>query len=125
MSAEEELLDKEFPEILKTEFSADFVAKMKARMITSFFKYGPVAKNAGEALERVWDSMEKRLNLYKETGNTEWLVDAANFIMMEYMFPQHPKAHFRATDSNESPGVEGTTIKAIEALMKKKSGNTD
>jgi hypothetical protein len=31
-------------------------------------------------------------------------MDAGNCAMIEFMFPQHPNAHFRATDSTESPG---------------------
>lgn len=49
---------------------------------------------------------EERLRLYRETDNTEWLVDLANFAMIEYMHPSHPQAHFRATGSNESPGLK-------------------
>jgi len=107
-------------EILKTEFSLDFIEKMKNRMIASFYKYGPLAQNVGR--ENPKDntgeiaSLKKRLELYEETGNTEWLVDVANFAMIEFMFPQHSNAHFRATDSDESPGVEGLTIREIEEL---------
>lgn len=52
------------------------------------------------------DSAEERLRLYRETGNTEWLVDLANFAMIEFMHPSHPQAHFRATGSDESPGLK-------------------
>jgi len=38
--------------------------------------------------------------------------------MMEFMYPQHPKAHFRATDSNESPGADGLTWREIERWKK-------
>ncbi len=108
--------------ILKTEFSEDFVIKMKNRMVASFYKYGPLIGNAKrkDPETRIDEigSLEKRLELYKETGNTEWLVDAANFAMIEYMYPQHPKAHFRATDSGESPGVEGLTTGEAERVEK-------
>jgi hypothetical protein len=50
------------------------------------------------------ESLQKRIDKYIETGNTEFLMDAANFAMIEFMFPSHPSAHFRPTDSNESPG---------------------
>ena len=52
-------------------------------------------------------SLRERLKLYLYTGNTEWLIDVANCAMIEYMHPTHKKAHFRATSSEESPGVEG------------------
>lgn len=34
--------------------------------------------------------------------------------MFEYMYPQHPNGHFRATDSRESAGIVGMSIKEIE-----------
>jgi hypothetical protein len=104
--------------ILATEFSEDFVQKMKNRMIASYYKYGPLKLNVcrlhKEDNTNEISSLKKRLELYEATGNTEWLIDVANFAMIEFMYPQHPDAHFRATDSNESPGVDGLTIKEIE-----------
>lgn len=51
---------------------------------------------------------------YKETGNAEYLCDSANYLMFEYMFLQHPKAHFRATDSSESAGIVGMSVNEME-----------
>lgn len=96
---------KTVQEVLKTEFSNDFVDKMKNRMVQSYYKYGAVKDNAPK--HDAIAALEKRLALYKETGNTEWLVDVSNFAMIEYMAPNHPAAHFRATSSDESPGLIG------------------
>jgi len=88
-------------DILATEFSEEFVARMKNRMCVSYFKYGKVADNAS-----VYDCVQNvrgRLANHELDGNTEWLIDAANFAMIEYMHPQHSNAHFRATDSSEAP----------------------
>lgn len=90
-------------EILKTEFSEAFIKGMKERMLVSYFKYGPVAKGFPHKVHAL-GSMEERIRLYHETGNTENLMDAANFLMIEFMFPRHPDAHFTATDSDKSPG---------------------
>lgn len=60
--------------------------------------------------------MERCVEKYQETGNTEYLVDAANYLMFEFMYPQHEKAHFRATDSGESAGIVGISEKEMEAL---------
>jgi hypothetical protein len=87
-----------------TEVSRAFLQGMANRMSTSFFKYGPLADNyptPGHAL----DSLQERLKRYQQTGNTEWLMDVANFAMIEFLRPTHEEAHFRATDSDESPGV--------------------
>lgn len=108
--------------ILKTQFSEDFVSKMKNRMIASFYKYGPLEKNFNrknpEDNCKILPCLEDRLELYRETGNTEWLIDVANYAMMEFMYPQHPNAHFRATDSDESPGAHGLTWREIEKFNK-------
>jgi len=110
---------KTIKEILKTEFSERFVGLMKNRMVTSYYKYGSLKDNARKELGfNPIKDLEKRLELYKETGNTEWLVDVANFAMIEFMYPIHEKAHFRPTDSSESPGVSGLTVREIEKLNK-------
>jgi len=104
-------------DILKTEFSESFVKKMKNRMVASYGKYGPIRDNAGDGRTNVILSLKDRLRLYEETGNTEWLIDAANMCMIEFMYPQHKKAHFRATDSGESPGIRGVTINDLKQRL--------
>jgi hypothetical protein len=93
-----------------SEFSEQFVEYMRNRMAVSFHKYGPVAAAYPAKVDAV-ASLVKRLERYAETGNTEWLVDAANFCMIEFMHPRHPEAHFRATDTQDSPGRESVTGK--------------
>ena len=89
--------------VLQTEFSPDFVVKMKNAMVVSFYKYGPVASGFPENVDAI-ASLTDRLREYAKTGNTEYLVDAANFAMIEYMHPRHEDAHYRATDDDGSPG---------------------
>ncbi|TIN00981.1 MAG: hypothetical protein E5Y34_11030 [Mesorhizobium sp.] len=90
-------------EVLKTEFSEDFVQGMRNRMVVSFYKYGPVAKGFPDKVNAI-TSLTDRLRKYAETGNTEFLMDAANFALIEFMHPAHPNAFFEGTDSDESPG---------------------
>jgi hypothetical protein len=86
-----------------TEFSAQFVQGMANRMAVSFHKYGPVADGFPDNIDAV-ASLHARLTKYAETGNTEWLMDVANFAMIEFMHPRHAGAHFAGTDSDQSPG---------------------
>lgn len=86
-----------------SEFSIKFVQGMYDRMGVSFYKYGLVAKAYPKRVDAI-ESLIKRLDKYEETGNTEFLMDAANFAMIEFMHPSHPNAHYRPTDSTESPG---------------------
>lgn len=92
-------------DILRRDWSKEFINLMQNRIIVSHYKYGWISQNYPE-LAKAIDSAEERLRLYRETGNTEWLVDLANFAMIEFMHPSHPQAHFRATGSDESPGLK-------------------
>jgi hypothetical protein len=49
-------------------------------------------------------------------GNTEYLMDAANGLMIEFRFPQVPNASFKATDDGKSPGFSGLSSKEREEL---------
>jgi hypothetical protein len=92
-----------------SEFSPEFVQAMANRMAVSYHKYGLVAESDSNNIA----SANLRVQEYQRTGNTEMLVDAANFLMMEYM-KRGPEA-FRATDSDESPGrvrLDGTVTQA-------------
>ena len=80
-----------------SEFSDAFVQGMADRMSMSFFKYGAVAvayPNKVDALA----SLKLRVNKYLETGNTELLMDVANFAMIEFMHPRLEHAHFSPRD---------------------------
>lgn len=85
----------------KTEYSEEFWRGMVARMGISFHKYGPVK----DTHENNPENVRQRLKAYAETGNTEYLMDAANYCMMEFMHPVHPNAHFTPTDDDGSPGI--------------------
>lgn len=84
-----------------SEFCEPFVEGMRKRMAVSYHKYGLVADATGVD---VVASLRSRLDKYDETHNTEWLMDVANFAMMEYMNPAFDDAHYQATDSDASPG---------------------
>jgi|SRR5689334_7201963 len=86
-----------------SEYDYQFIKGMLDRMAVSFHKYGAV-KDAYPHKVNALESLQARINKYYETGNTEWLMDVANFAMIEFMCPSHPEAFFRATESNESPG---------------------
>lgn len=89
--------------VMLSENSVQFHQGMFDRMAVSKAKYGHVTDESVKKFNPL-KNLEVRLQKYQETGNTEWLMDAANCCMIEFMFPQHPDAHFRATDSRESPG---------------------
>jgi hypothetical protein len=90
-------------DILKTEFSEIFVEGMRSRMVVSFYKYGPLATAYPHKVSAI-SSLTDRLRKYAETGNTEFLIDAANFAMIEFMHPSLANAFFQGTDDDQSPG---------------------
>jgi hypothetical protein len=86
-----------------SEVSMQFLQGMADRMGVSFHKYGKVADAYPIHVDAI-DSLMQRLRKYRETGNTEWLMDVANFAMIEFMCPAHDNAHYAPTDSDQSPG---------------------
>ena len=106
----------ELEKILSTEYSEEFDKLRKDRVLFGFYKYGACGKNYKEKLIDPMKTLEQCLKKYKETGNTEYLVDAANYTMFEYMYPQHENGHFRATNETESAGIVGMSINEIKAF---------
>lgn len=84
---------------MSEEYSERFDELRKNRVEVSYHKYGPARKNFKTGNVQALPSMERCIEKYNSTRNTEYLVDAANYLMFEFMYPQHPKAHFKATDS--------------------------
>lgn len=95
--------------ILQSEYSEKFDELRKNRVEVSFYKYGPAKKNFGEGRVDAIGSLEKCLEKFKRTRNTEYLLDVANYAMFRYMFPL-PGEFFEPTGSSESAGTVGTPI---------------
>ena len=87
----------------------DAIQKMANRMAFSQQKYGDLEENYPSI--SAYKNIQERLWLYLETGNTEHLLDAANFCVIEHLIPSHERAHFRATGSEESPGLVDEPVK--------------
>lgn len=104
-------------EILKTEYSEDFDKLRKKMMVMSFYKYGYVKDNAYSGMEDFLKSLDKRYEKFKQTKNTEFLADIANICMMIFMYPEPFGCHYRPTDSKESPGIDGISVKQLQDEM--------
>lgn len=94
---------------INKEYSAEFDKKRKDRVMVSFYKYGPARENFGGGRVDAVGSLELCLEKFKKTGNTEYLLDVANYAMFRYMYPL-PGEYFKSTDSSESAGTVGTPI---------------
>lgn len=97
-----------------TEYSSRFDELRRNRVEVSFYKYGSAKKNFGDHLVNALETMQMCIEKYKDTKNTEYLCDAANYLMFEFMYPSLDGAYFKATDSSQSAGISEFTIKDIE-----------
>lgn len=86
------------------------------RVHTSFYKYGSARENFGRGLVDAIASHEKCVEKYNETGNKEYLLDAMNYLMFEFMYPQKDSAYFKPTDSKESAGIVGISVAEMERM---------
>lgn len=94
---------KTIEKVLQTQYSKQFLDGMIARMEMSYFKYGDLKEAYPHKMDAL-ASLQQRIEKYQQTGNTEFLMDVANFAMIEFMFPRRIGAFFQATDSDQSPG---------------------
>lgn len=92
--------------ILKRDFSEEFIIKMRNAIELSHYKYGWMCDTYPE-LAQAYKCIQERLDLYLKTHNTEYLVDIANFAMIEYRFPSFKDSKYIPTDSDTSPGLAG------------------
>lgn len=95
---------------MKKEYSERFDTLRKNRVEMSFHEYGPAKTNFGDKLVDAIGSHDLCIEKYKDTGNTEYLLDAANYLMFEFMYPQKEGAYFEPTDSDGSAGTVGESI---------------
>lgn len=107
----------EYEKVLSTEYSEKFDELRKNRMVVSHYKYGFIKESCEGKFIDTLETLKLRLQKYIDTKNTEFLVDVANFAMMEFMHPQLEGAYFRPTDSHESPGLVGMAPNEVKAFM--------
>jgi hypothetical protein len=77
------------------------------RKIMGAFRYGLFGDPAKPKYNRI-DSIIKRVELYKATGNDELLCDIANIAELEFEEGTHPLKHFASVDDGEHVAVIGS-----------------
>ena len=93
-------------DILKRDFSEEFIAKMKNAIEMSHYKYGWASKTYPELAQAI-KCVQERLDMYEKTHNKDFLIDIANFAMLEYLYPSYEDSKYVPTDSKDSPGLAG------------------
>lgn len=74
-----------------------FTQTMLNRLFVGEVRYGPAKKE-----QKYLTRLTKELKAYKKTGNAEQLINIANYCILEWIAPEHPKHHF-------NPNVESVT----------------
>ena len=98
----------------KNEYSDEVDKMRKNRVEISYYKYGPAKINFGEGLVKAKSSAEMCILKYEKTRNREYLLDAMNYLMFEFMYPSIEGTYFRATDSSESAGKDGLSYNELK-----------
>lgn len=93
-------------QILSRDFSDEFVVKMKNAIEMSHHKYGWASKTYPELAQAI-KCIQDRVDAYNKTHNKDYLVDIANFAMLEYIYPMYSDAHYTPGDSDKSVGLGG------------------
>lgn len=90
----------------------------KDMMIMSYYKYGPMKENYDKfKCMDALGNIEKRIQKYKETGNTDFLADVANFAMIEFMYPSIEGARYTPTDTGACD-IAGFSINEVRNFDK-------
>lgn len=91
------IVELRFPDSLKTPLANfKFLQQMLNRVAHGGYKHGGESKGGN----RNWvPRLKQAVKDYESTGNSERLLDVANYAMYEATLPDHPSAHFEITDS--------------------------
>lgn len=69
----------------------DFVQRMANRLMVGEWRYG-----APDPRQRYMSRMVEEVKAYKQSGNSEHLMNIANYAWLESVAPEHPRNHFNA-----------------------------
>lgn len=87
-------------ELVSTEWSQEFERLQRNRMFMGALRYGRLGAAGKPQYDRCTD-IKRRVSKYKDTGNLEYLVDAANLCQCEFVEGDHPNKHFSSADDGE------------------------
>lgn len=74
------------------------------RVMHSYFKHPYLSARFPDNVDAL-GCLQARLAEYNKTGNTEMLLDCANYCLIEATLPFHPNAHFRVLNPEEAPAT--------------------
>lgn len=87
-----------------SEYSMPFLQHMLNAMGMSYHKYGKVNDNYPEYVDAM-GCVDRAARKYEKTGNRDFLVDVANYAMIEFMRSSKANAHFTPPDTGRDGRV--------------------
>ena len=88
----------ELSELQETEWCPEFEQLMRNRLIMGRIRYGQSLQDKEKGVYDCLKAIERKVIAFRNTGNTEYLVDVANYCLIEFMHSTHPHKHFGPTD---------------------------
>jgi len=93
--------------IWENKWDKGFEKLMRTRFLMGALRYEtPEVCQQARFKGRPWkvetEDIIRRIRKFQETGNTEFLVDAANLCMVCFQTTDHPKKHFDALDRTDT-----------------------
>lgn len=86
-----------YEKLKKSEWSNEFELLMRNRLIFGAYRYGKMrCKPDYDYIDSLLDRAKK----YLKDGNQEYLVDIANFAMLEFVDGKHSNKHFKTIDDH-------------------------
>ena len=80
------IVELRYPDKIRRNFSIKFLQGMLNRVAVGLFRYGDSTRETGPP-KRWVRRMELELKKYRDTANTEHLINLANYAMLEYEEP--------------------------------------
>jgi hypothetical protein len=75
----------------------EFIQGMHNRILQGGYRYGDFEPRYRDMAA----DMQRCLDMYLETRNTEFLIDQANYAWIEYKYGSHPNKHFNSIDDGD------------------------
>jgi len=97
---------EEKEELKKTQWSEKFEKLMKNRMIVGGYRYGPENKKQFN-INYIKHAISLLNSYLKREADLEYLVDAANMCLLEFMLMQGENNFFKAKDDKDHAEVCG------------------
>ncbi len=93
----------------ETEWCPEFEMHMRNRLVMGAFRYGRFDNDDKWRFSLI-GGLQEKLMAYQQTGNTEYLVDLANYALLEFVRPAHPKAHWHGDDDHDHCSLLGESL---------------